>query len=110
MSNVRSLITRQYDATTIALTSSLETTPAIPMLGFAFGAVQVPTGSSITSLAFYGAPSEAGPFSSLHDELGALVKGVAANRIVELPPVACACGAVKIVANTAGAVEVMRKG
>ncbi len=105
-------IGRQQVSLAPSLTASLETTPAIDFRGASGGMITIPTGSSITSLTFYGACAADGEFAALYgadgDAIGAIT--VAAARSVDLPAALFGAAFVKIVADAAGAVAVSLKG
>ena len=53
-------ISRDYCWLQASLTSSLATTAIVPMAGYAYGEIYIPTGSSITSLTYYACPHPPG--------------------------------------------------
>lgn len=95
----------------LPLTASLSTTPEIDLADFAGGVVGVPAGSPITTLAYHAAPRPGGTYAALHDAAGlAVVQTVAAGRAYPLPDACFGAGAIKLVANAAGPVDVALKG
>ncbi len=94
-----------------ALTTSLATTAEIEIAEQAGGAVLIPAGSPITSLTYHGAREPGGAFVPLYDSQGlAVVQTVAAGRGYPLPEACFPYGALKLVANAAGTVELSLKG
>jgi len=95
------------DAETVSLTTSETTTPVIDKRGFAGGSVQVPAGSSITTLTFYGDHDGSDTFGALYDNLGAAVTlTVAASRVTQLPDALFGVPYIKIVADAEGDVTI----
>ncbi len=115
-------------AAQLSLTTSLGTTPPIPMEGFAGGTIYIPSGSPITTLTWYGSPRDsssqdpltpasntqpAPTFYPLHtnDSLDtAETLTVSAGNCYNLPADVFGFGALKITVNSAGQVELSMKG
>lgn len=108
-----------------ALTTALGTTPEIGVEEFAVMMIFIPAGSTITTLTFYAAPwqassqsppgtvqdTPAATFQQLYSSANvAITLTVAAGRCYQLPVDLGAAGAIKIVANAAGSVEISMKG
>ncbi len=109
----------------LALTTALATTPEISIEEFVAGNIFIPAASSITTLTFYCAPwaassqsisgtvqdTPAAVFQQLYDSANvAITRTVAAGRCYALPAELAGVGAIKIVANAAGAVDISLKG
>ncbi len=99
----------------IALTSSETTTPVLGFAKAAGGAIEIPTGSSITSLTFYSFHSSEGTFLPYYDNSSlsapvAVVMTVAGGKIYQLPDSVFPLSRFKIVANAAGNVYLQMKG
>lgn len=104
-------IRRAYTPQEVSLTTSATTTPEIPFEDCAGGAVFVPTGSTITLLTYHAAPKTGGTYLPLYDKDGnAVTQTVAAARAYPLPVACYGAGALRIVANNAGAVTLNKKG
>jgi hypothetical protein len=96
-----------------AITSSAATTEAIFFGDFASGRIYVPSGSSLTSLTFYDAPSMSGTFLASYDDAAspaAISLSVSAGNSYPIPAKLYGSGAIKMVGNTAGTVYLSRKG
>lgn len=79
-------IVRDSRVASYALTNSLSTTQAIDASQAASGAIHIPDGSSITSLAFYAATALDGTFAQCYDSTNtAITMTVAQNRAYQLP-------------------------
>lgn len=107
------VIARQFGCKDLSLTTAVGTTDELDMRMAAGGTVHIPSGSSITSLTYYAAPEpgSSSVYSPLYTDSGtAVTQTVAADRVYDMPSAVAACGAVKIVANAAGAVKVTLKG
>lgn len=89
---------------TIACTTSVSTTARVLREGFPFGSFQVPTGSSITSVTWYGSnyASEAGGSAKDEDGVAVQVQTVSAGEIHSLPSSLCGYKYVLPVTNAAG--------
>lgn len=105
------VMARQFGCKDLSLNTAVGTTDELDMRSAAGGTVQIPSGSSITSLTYYAATEPGGTYSALYTDSGtAVTQTVAADRVYDMPSAVAACGAVKIVANAAGAVKVTLKG
>jgi len=94
----------------VALTDSASTTPEIQMEEWAGGSIHV-VGTSITGLTFYGATEPGGTFVPLYDKTNtAVTRTVDHTQVYPLPDECFGLGAIKIVANAAGAVNISLKG
>ena len=93
-------------ADTVVLTTLLASTPEIVLpSGKWDGIIHVPSGSSITSLTFYVASSEAGTYVPLYTTAGAAVsQTVAAARAYPVKDEVKKSRFVKIVADAAGSI------
>lgn len=111
----------------VALTTALATTPQHAMQEYVGGTVYIPAGSTITTLTFYGAsnPSSDGEgipaantasgvaqsFYQLYNSSGSAQSlTVAAGNCYALPADIFGFGALKIVADAVGSVELSLKG
>ncbi len=95
----------------IAVTTDLTTTQEIDLTAVAGGCVLIPEGSSISTLAYYGATELGGDYVAIQDGLGsAVTQAVAAGQGFPLPDACSGYGALKLVANAAGTVDVSLKG
>jgi len=102
-------IKRQAPASDVTLAADI-TTPAISFGDAAGGLIIIPTGSSITSLTFYGSDTAAGTYVQIYDSANAAVsRTVAEARAYALPDECFAVRWLKIVANAAGAVKLTLK-
>lgn len=96
---------------TVAITASESTSPSVDARTFAGGSVQIPVGSSITTLTFYADHDRAGVFGTLYDADGTAISlTVAAGRTYELPATIFNVPYFKMVGNTTGNVSVFLKG
>ncbi|HEV3417598.1 MAG TPA: hypothetical protein VG056_12315 [Pirellulales bacterium] len=95
----------------IALTNSVATTAEIDLTAVASGCVLVPAGSTLTTLTYYGARQPGSTYVAIQDSSGnPVTQTVAAGKGYPLPAACADYGALKLVANTAGAVDVSLKG
>ncbi|HEX4000646.1 MAG TPA: hypothetical protein VHX65_19010 [Pirellulales bacterium] len=95
----------------LALTNNLSTTAEIDLTEVANGCVLVPGGSPITSLTYYGAIQPGGTYVAIQDGDGhAVTQTVAAGGGYPIPDYCSSYGALKLVANAAGNVELSSKG
>ena len=73
---------------------------------FAGGIIEVPTGSSITSLTFHHSTSEGGTYLPLYDEYGvAVTMSVTAGRAYVQPSALNVCSHLKAVGNAEGTIN-----
>lgn len=93
-----------------SLNTAVSTTPEIQFGEAEYGTVYVPAGSSINSLAFYGAPEPSGTFLPLYVTTTAQTLTVAAGRAYAFPDACKGCRSLKIVVNAAGTVDISVKG
>jgi hypothetical protein len=101
---------RLIPRTSLALTTSLATTPAIDNSHSSGGGIGVPAGSPITSLTFYAAVWPGNSYNALQDGNGnAVVLTVAAGNAYPLPAACVGFGGLKIIPNAAGPVDVALK-
>ena len=106
-----SRIGRQTDHVSVTLATTLGNTPVIGTEGAAGGVIFIPSGSTITTLTYHAAPDSGGTFLPLHDSEGmAITQAVAAGNAYDLPSPCYGAGALKIVSDAAGAVELSLKG
>ncbi len=95
----------------LALTNSLATTAEIDLTEVASGCVLVPSGSPLTSLTYYGAIQPGGTYVAIQDGNGhAATQTVAPDNGYPIPDFCSSYGALKLVANAAGTVELSCKG
>ena len=95
----------------VALTTDLTTTAEIDLTAVAGGCVLVPDGSSIGSLTYYGAIAPGGDYVAIQDGLGdAVTQTVAAGEGFPLPDACSGYGALKLVADADGSVDLSLKG
>ncbi|MDX1961835.1 MAG: hypothetical protein SFX18_01700 [Pirellulales bacterium] len=77
----------------------------------AAGSVLIPSGSGLTTLTPYAAREPGGTYLPLYDAQGlAAAWTVAAGQCHPLPEAVAAVGALRLVGNTTGSVEVVLKG
>lgn len=104
---------------TVAVTNDAATTGEINFLGMAGGEIFVPSGSSLTSLTFHGAPELGGTFLPLQNSPDlaaspaaaiAVALAVGAGKAYPIPAECFGCAALKMVGNTSGNVDVFLKG
>lgn len=92
------------------LDSVLADTPVITYKNYAGGAVIIPSGSSITSLTYYGAGDYSGTFTAIYDSAGvAVTQTVAGGRAYPIPDACFPYPYLKIVSNADGAVTFVGK-
>lgn len=95
----------------IDITAAESTSVAIDIRTFAGGSIQIPVGSSITTITFYADHDAAGVFGAMYDNEGyALALTVAAGRTYELPSAIFSVPYFKMVGNTTGTITVFLKG
>lgn len=96
---------------TIPVTAAEATTGVIPFGSDVVGRVEIPTGSTITSLTWYDHYLETGTFVAAYDETGAaLVTVVAAGRSYPIPSDLAGSRFLKAVGDAAGTIYVHLKG
>jgi len=100
---------------TVALNTAEGTTEAFNYGSFSGGSITIPHGSSITSLAFWGAVEEGGTYEAIYTGVNAaagaaVTRTVAANRCYALPDECFGFAAIKIVVNTAESIDICLKG
>jgi hypothetical protein len=94
---------RSPTVNTYSLVTTSADTPAIPFGDSAGGIIQLPAGSSITSLTFYASSTESGTYAQLYDSSNnAVSRTVAAERAYALPDECFAARWLKIVVNVNG--------
>jgi hypothetical protein len=110
-----------------ALTTSLATTAEIPYANAASGTIFLPSGLTMASMTFYGAPwngvDEPGrlgnpplaanqyTYLALQDNTGAaVVLTVAVSKCYPFPDACFGCRGIKIVVDVAGSVDISLKG
>lgn len=105
------MISRQsWMLNTVAVDTALADAERIDMQESAGGTIFVPTGSSLTSLAFYGS-HDGTTFLALYDSSNAAVtRTVAAARAYALPDECFGCRFLKLVGNADGVVNMSIKG
>lgn len=90
-------------AATVSLNTAESTTPSIPIEQYASGEIFIPTGSSITTLTWWAAPTSSGTFIAAQDASGsAVTQTVSGGKAYPMPAVLFGAGAVKAVTNAAG--------
>lgn len=99
----------------VTLTSSLATSPLIAYAKMSGGTVEIPSGSSITSLTFYSFHSTEGTFLPYFDNSSlsapvAVVMTVTAGNVYQLPDSLFPLSRFKVVANAGGTVYFQFKG
>lgn len=91
---------RKVFSTEVALTDTLGTTQVIDKRTFVGGTIFLPTGSSSTSLAFYGAATEDGEFVALYDNTpSAATLTVSDGNGYEMPDCIATVPFIKIVSD-----------
>lgn len=102
----------EYSMVDKTLNTAVGTTPEIDWRGATKATIHIPTGSSITSLTYHSAAKPGGTFRPLYkeDATTAVTQTVAAARSYDVPAACFGAGALKIVVNVAGAVEISIKG
>ena len=94
---------------TIAVDTTAAACDPIPFADYAGGQVYVPTGSSITSLAWYSSPDNA-TYTPVYDGLGnACSSTIAASENCPIPAACFACMFLKAVGNAAGIIAISLK-
>lgn len=95
----------------VTLDSALADTPAIGFESFTRGMVLIPTGSSITSLTYYGSTTQNGTYLPLYDSAkNALTQtSLTAARGYDIPAAVYALPWIKIVTDADGAVALALK-
>jgi hypothetical protein len=95
----------------VAVTTSVTTTAEIDLTAVAGGCVLVPAGAAISALAYYGAREPGAAYVAIQDSSGSPVtQSVAGGKGYPLPDACFGYGAVKLVADAAGSVELSLKG
>jgi hypothetical protein len=101
---------RRFETVSYTLDSTLSDTPKIPFADWAGAGITIPNGSSITLLTFHAAPDIEGVFEPLYTSANAAVtRTVAADRSYAFPDECFGFGAIRIVPNADGAVEISFK-
>ena len=96
---------RGQDSVTVSTSES--GSDAILKERLAGGSIKIPTGSSITSLTFYGAFQGTDTFFKILDADGAVLqRTVAAERIIPLPTECYGIPILKLVGDSSGEVDV----
>lgn len=93
----------------IAANTAVDTTARIKREGFAFGSVQVPTGSSITSITWYGTNRVAQVGGATKDDTATAVSAqtsLSAGDIVQIPSAIIGCKYILPVTDAAGTLYV----
>jgi hypothetical protein len=103
---------RQFGTRTgIPLNTAVGTTEEIPFENASGGTIHIPAASPITSLTYHAAPASGGTYLPLYDKAVQVVtQTVSAGKCYELPTAVFGCGAIKIVVNSAGNVDLSIKG
>jgi hypothetical protein len=95
----------------VAVTTSVTTTAEIDFVSVAGGCVIVPAGAAISTLAYYGAREPGAAFVAIQDSTGSPVtQSVAAGKGYPLPDACFGYGALKLVADAAGSIDLSLKG
>lgn len=106
-----SRVSPEHSTLAVSLTAAAGTTPEIDWSGAAAGTIFIPTGSTITTLTYHAAPKKGGTYLPIQTAAGvAVTQTVAADKAYDMPASLVGCGAIKIVANAAGAVGISIKG
>lgn len=96
--------------TTVSVTAAVATTEEILFGSYSMGHIQVPAGSSITSLTFHTAEKKGGTYLAAQDYDGnAIVLTVAAGKSYPIPLAISGAVAFKMVGDAAGDVAVPMK-
>lgn len=107
-------ILRKYERkASVVVDSTLADAEEIDFREFAGGSIEVPSGSSITTLTFYGSTSygTGATHLALYDTSNAAVTmTVAAQRIYPIPSTCYGLAAIKLVGNADGTVHIFKKG
>lgn len=94
----------------VTVTDAIATCEEILYSEYTSGEVFVPTGSSITSLTFWAAPTPGGTYLPAQDYDGAaVVLTVAQTKSYPIPLCLIGCRALKVVGNVAGTIDVSLK-
>ena len=95
----------------LSLTTSVLTTGEIIFQGMRSGVVNIPTGSSITSLTYHGATTSGGTYLPLYDSAkNALTQTtLTAGRAYQMPTAVAGVAFLKIVVDAAGTVGISIK-
>lgn len=99
-------IKRRLESQVVTITDDEATSELIDVSEYAYGAVHVPTGSSITSLTLWGNCKVGDTMA----ELDTAVMAVAAGNVYQLPDVAFCCAEIRLQGDVAGTVTVSMKG
>ena len=97
----------------LTVATSAGNSAVLPFGGYASGRIYVPAGSSITTLTFYDAPYAEGTFIASYDDAGtpaAITLSVGAGKSYPIPAKLFGAGAIKMVGDAAGTVDVSLKG
>lgn len=113
MSHAMSRLTSK--AMSLHVNTALADTTALSMAGYAGGRVYIPAGSSVTSLTFYDAPYAEGTFVASYDDttttpVAIALTGLSAEKSYPIPAKMFGAGAIKMVSNADGVVDVCLKG
>lgn len=105
-----SIIFRQIGhLASLAITASSSTAAQLVFSSYAGGMVHVPSGSSITSLTWYGS-DDGTTYYAIQDGAGtAVVTTVAAGQAAPIPTACFAAAYLKAVGNTTGTVHITLK-
>lgn len=99
----------------LAVTDSLDTTPAISFEDVRGAMVFLPAGCAISTLTFYAAPANGGTFVAAYDDtpttpIAAQLTGLDESRCYPVPAKMYGAGAIKMVGDVAGTVYLSMKG
>jgi len=106
-----SRVSPEHSTLAVTLDSVLADTPEINWSGAVAGTIFIPAGSTITTLTYHAAPKKGGTYLPLQTSAGvAVTQTVVATKAYDMPASLVGCGAIKIVTNADGAVEISIKG
>lgn len=102
-----------YKVESVAITTALGTTKAIPFAGYAGGRIYIPTGAGVSTLTFYDSTKEDGVFLASYDDAAspaAITLTVSAAKSYPIPAKLFGAGAIKIVGDAAVTAGLVLKG
>lgn len=102
-------IQRQTRKQALSITTAIGTTGEINYTDAAGGTLHITAGSGLTTLTFWVAPEIGGTFTPAYESTTAVTLTVVHTRAYAIPASLLGAGAIKIVGNTTGSIEVSLK-